>query len=213
MTPQSRKIRRDERLPFASGLRDWLSDAYQQQSGIDGILSLIPFEHFVLPDLLKPDVFPILVEACFEECRRMPMTKDQDERGLLYAPLLLRPAIDFFCGSTFRLFLGSIVGGHIVRPADSVPQLRRLVGPVPPMRPHTDAGASFSFATFFFVHRSWRPDQGGETILLDPGLREVRRIPPRPNTLYGMFFSSRSLHAVSQLADKAGRIFIYQEWN
>jgi hypothetical protein len=205
-------IRVDERLARAGTLSNWLASAYIQQANLDEHLDRVPFEHFVLPGLLKPEVFSILAEASLEECQRIPLTKDQDERGLLYGPLLLRPALDFFCGSIFRKFLGSVVCGRVARPSDSVPQLRRLIGPTPAMRPHSDSGVSFSFATFFFVHRAWNVGQGGETILLDSDLQERKRIPPQPNTLYGMFFTRKSLHAVSQLSGNADRILIYQEW-
>jgi 2OG-Fe(II) oxygenase superfamily len=212
MMAEGLDIRIDERLPRAGSLRNWLSSAYVQQTNPDEHLARVPFEHFVLPELLRSEVFSILAETCLEECQRPPLTKDHDERGLRYAPLLLRPAIDFFCGTIFRRFLGSVVCGRVARPSDSVPQLRRLIGPAPGMRPHSDSGVSFSFATFFFVHRSWNDGQGGETVLFDSDVREFKRIPPRANTLYGMFFSSKSLHAVSQLADNADRILIYQEW-
>ena len=206
-------IRHDARLPGSGALEDWLSEACLRERRADQWLHAAPFKHLVIPDLIRSDVYSDLTDACATECQRVGMSQDQDDRQLLYAPFLLRPAVDFFCGGAFRRFLGRVVGEKIARPRDSIPQLRRLKGPTPAMRPHTDADVRFAFATFFFVHKSWCSGQGGETILFDSDQREDRRVLPWPNLLYGMFFSPRSLHAVSELVERVDRICIYQEWS
>jgi hypothetical protein len=206
----SNEIRYDHTLPHAGDPGRWFARRPDQQDDFGP--QLRPFRHFVIPQLLSPDVFAALSAACRLECNRVILEQDDDERRMEYGPLLVRPAIDFFCGGRFRLFLSDSTGGKVTRAPTSVPQLRRWTGPTPELSPHTDAAATFTVATFFFVHAVWMDAWGGDTLLHHADLLVARRIAPTPNLMYGMFFGPDSLHSVTAIRGSHERLAIYQEW-
>jgi hypothetical protein len=92
------------------------------------------------------------------------MSFDNDARKMGYAPLMIRPAVEFFYGSSFRRLLSRLFGVRVSRPSISIPQLRVNSG-LEPLAMHSDFGVPFSMATFFNVHKSWDRCAGGELCL------------------------------------------------
>ena len=180
--------------------------------------STSPFPHFRIENLLLPDIYRQLcfVLGCYS--KEFPMIVDQDERRMMYAPLMVRSAVEFFCGAYMRVLLSRVLRSRVSRPKGAFPQLRITTGPAIGLPVHSDALAQFSMATFFFSHVEWPARCGGYLRLHsmsqdgDPGPAE-RAYPPDPNTLVGMLFSKRSFHSVSPICCPRRRVAIYQEWN
>jgi hypothetical protein len=175
-----------------------------------------PFPHFKITNLLLSETFDSLCRSVRHQVSAYELLSDSDERGMKYCPLMVRSAVEFFCGPTFRETLSKTLGRSVFRPTNSVPQLRINFGPAPALPVHTDDHAPFDFATFYFVHNKWGKQSGGELCLhareASGVLSTVTRIRPVPNTLVGMIFSSGSYHSVSQIKGQIARIAIYQEW-
>jgi hypothetical protein len=201
----------DRGLPSGFETNAWMCSAWDPEC----LLKEYPFRHFRIGNLLLPDVFVRLSESVGAQMRESDLERDADAREMMYGPLLVRGAVEFFCGPYFRGKLSELVAAPVARHPGSVPQLRINRGPSPELPVHNDEHATFHLATFFFVHRNWEKQAGGALQLCRPiegGMEVAEEFAPDPNSMIGMIFSKTSFHRVTPITRTAERVAIYQEW-
>ena len=204
-------------LPTGRNPGLWLSPSYRRDMDRDGLQQYHvtePFDHFVLTDFIRQSTFDTLSDACASADSTNCI--DADDRQMIVEPLLHRPAVEFMAGPFLRRLLSSLLGVCIKRHPTSIPQVRRNIGPTPPLSVHTDQGVPFELITFLYVHQRWSPESGGELCLhsLSPegAFSTPVSIVPLPNTFVGMVVSKQSYHSVAPLRPNIVRTAIYQEW-